>query len=624
GAPRVTKPRPARRTRQLVFAVLILSPLFWGALMWPLLRPSPHDLRNWRSLVPEWAVSALVNVGFAASPLTPVNPDLNGDGQVDIRDIQQVTACWMRSPTDPGCDPADLNRDQAIDVLDISIVAQAWHHTTTTLVWTSPTYGERDVAVTRETIFHFSAPLDIAGVVPSTFTAQFAGQSLSYFLYVSADARTVTLFYDQYLPANARITITIDGDALADAQGYAIDLDGDGAAGGDGTLVFDTLTLTILPDTVVCGHVFASELAPGGGGSVNVPLEGATITVDGAEATLRDTTDVNGDFCLDPAPAGSFFVHIDGRTAVNNVPPGAYYPFVGKRWDSVPGDTTDIGNVYLPLIEPGTLQNISTTEPTTITVAPSVIAAHPEFALAHIVVPPNNLFADNGVRGGLVGMAPVPADRLPGPLPPGLDLPIVITVQTSGPSNFDLPVAACFPNLPLPATGQPLPPGAESALWSFNHDIGEFQVVGGMHVSADGTVVCTDPGEGIIAPGWHGSMPGTTPDSGDDGPPCERDAAGCAWGAYTAAADCAMAFTPLGCIGGGLYGAFATGRDCVLAPDWQACAMSAGSNIASGISGCAGFDKISRLIDCGMGLAGLADAYGCQPDSDPPPRPPRP
>ena len=64
-----------------------------GALMWPLLRPSPHDLRNWRSLVPEWAVSALVNVGFAASPLTPVNPDLNGDGQVDIRDIQQVTAC---------------------------------------------------------------------------------------------------------------------------------------------------------------------------------------------------------------------------------------------------------------------------------------------------------------------------------------------------------------------------------------------------------------------------------------------------------------------------------------------------------------------------------------------------
>ena len=179
--------------------------------MWPLLRPSPHDLRNWRSLVPEWAVSALVNVGFAASPLTPVNPDLNGDGQVDIRDIQQVTACWMRSPTDPGCDPADLNRDQAIDVLDISIVAQAWHHTTTTLVWTSPTYSERDVAVTRETIFHFSAPLDIAGVVPSTFTAQFAGQSLSYFLYVSADARTVTLFYDQYLPANARITITIDG-----------------------------------------------------------------------------------------------------------------------------------------------------------------------------------------------------------------------------------------------------------------------------------------------------------------------------------------------------------------------------------------------------------------------------
>jgi hypothetical protein len=107
----------------------------------------------------------------------------------------------------------------------------------------------------------------------------------------------------------------------------------------------------------------------------------------------------------------------------------------------------------------------------------------------------------------MVGIAPVPPDRIPGPLPPGLEFPIVITVQTSGATNFDLPVSVCFPNLPDPSTGAPLLPGEKNYLYSFNHDTGNFEPVGFMTVSADGRLICTDRGVGILAPGWHGSGP---------------------------------------------------------------------------------------------------------------------
>ncbi len=44
---------------------------------------------------------------------------------------------------------------------------------------------------------------------------------------------------------------------------------------------------------------------------------------------------------------------------------------------------------------------------------------------------------------------------------------------------------------------------------------GEWEVVGSMTVSADGRFVETDPGVGILAPGWHGTLPGA---QGDGGP----------------------------------------------------------------------------------------------------------
>lgn len=400
----------------------------------------------------------------------------------------------------------------------------------------SPTVGATDVAVTRETVLRFSAPLAGSPVPgPDTVFASHGDRRLLSRLELGSDRRTLTVFYLEPMPGSARVRLTVKGDALRDERGFAVDGDGDGRYGGTGFVDFDTVSLTPMGETAVYGRVFASELKPVPGRAnefVNDPLGGVTITVDGREETLRAVTDAQGNFRLSPVPAGPFFVHIDGRTVANDAvgiryPNLAYYPNVGKKWEARAGQETMQEAIYLPLIPKGTLQPVKTDAVTTLSFSSEFVAANPQFDGVAIRVPPNSLYGENGVRGGKVGIAPVPPDRLPQPLPLGLEIQDVITIQTDGGLNFAEPVPACFPNLPDPATGQPLPPGAKSALWSFNHDTGRFEIVGSATVSADGRLVCTDPGVGIIAPGWHGTREGTqgrggpilNPGSSPDGSP---------------------------------------------------------------------------------------------------------
>src|SRR5206468_10570159 len=118
-------------------------------------------------------------------------------------------------------------------------------------------------------------------------------------------------------------------------------------------------------------------------------------------------------------------------------PVGDYYPVVGKKWQSSAGQTVNIGEVYLPRVIAGTLQPVSRSSDTTVTFPSSVLTTFPGFAGVQITIPADSLYSDNGSRGGMVGIAPVPPDRIPGPLPGGLEFPLVITVQTDGGSNFD-------------------------------------------------------------------------------------------------------------------------------------------------------------------------------------------
>lgn len=388
------------------------------------------------------------------------------------------------------------------------------------IVETSPSPGETGVSVGRETILRLDLPLTASTLLlRNSLFAEAAGRRLLTQAELSKDRRTLTLFYLEPIPGSTRVRVTVQGDDLTDIGGRALDADGDGLPGGGRVIEFSTSGTEPVSNTAVIGRVFASEVTKGTGSgtnSVHLPLSGVTITVDGAEETLRTTTDNNGNFRLEPAPSGRFFVHVDGRTAVGSQwPNGAYYPAVGKAWEAEPGRDDNLaggnGEIYLPLIAPGTLQPVSSIAETRITFPPTVLSNNPALAGVELIVPANALVDDQGNRGGRVGIAPVPADRLPEPLPPGLELPLVFTIQTDGPLNFDEPAPIRLPNLPDPITGERLPAGAKSALWSFNHDTGRWEVQGPMTVTSDGLYVVSDPGIGIRQPGWHGTRPASPP-----------------------------------------------------------------------------------------------------------------
>jgi hypothetical protein len=458
--------------------------------------------------------------GFFRVQQVPRTSSLDSDGD-QIPDIYELQHPPLNGliPSDAGADP-DGNGKTALQEYQDSLLARVL----TTVVASSPVSGEVGVSVNRETVFTLSAPLS-QGVLltPQQVYGMVGGRRLLSRVALSIDRRQATIFYQEPVPAGARVTAVFDSTGVLDALGNELDADGDGVPGGAAVAVFDTFTSAALPNTAVIGQVFASEIGTNAlGQPINRPLKGVLITVDGAEQELRAVTDDQGQFTLSPAPPGRFFVHVDGRTAEGSAwPSGAYYPFVGKAWEAVAGKTNNLaggsGVIYLPLVAAGTLQTVSGVADTPITFAPETLAQHPELQGVQITVPANSLFSDSGARGGRVGIAPVPPDRIPEPLPPGLDLPLVITIQTDGPSNFDRPVPVRFPNLPDPATGQRLPPGSKTALVSFNHDTGRWELSGPMTISADGLFAVSDPGTGVRQPGWHGTAPVSSGNGGGYG-----------------------------------------------------------------------------------------------------------
>ena len=368
-------------------------------------------------------------------------------------------------------------------------------------------------------------------ITPEMFFAKAAGDLQVTSARLSSDRLKATLFLNGFRwPSNSNVTVTLNGTDLKDFMDRPVDLDGDGQEGGSGVWTFSTLAVEASdPSTIVSGRVLDSDNSQG-----ETPLEGVIISVVGNEEQWTVLTDSNGEFSLPSAPIGRFFVVVDGRLvggetgetlASNNWKERDYYTFVGKAWEAVPGkevnatkygdynddgsynsDSKD-GNIYLPLVKNGALQALNPDEETEVAFATGYLdEASPEqlamLEATSITIPPGSLQSDDGTTGGSVGIAPVAPDRLPEPLPESLSMPLVITIQTDGPTNFDIPVPARFPNV------DNLPPGSKSALWSFDHDTGVWEISGPMTVSEDGQYLESDPGVGIRQPGWHGSSPG--------------------------------------------------------------------------------------------------------------------
>ncbi|MEZ6120485.1 MAG: hypothetical protein R3C28_28460 [Pirellulaceae bacterium] len=117
----------------------------------------------------------------------------------------------------------------------------------------------------------------------------------------------------------------------------------------------------------------------------------------------------------------------------------------------------------------------------------------------------------------LATVIPVHPDRLPAPLPEHLNPELVVSVQAGtddgfnlagGSTAFAVPAPITFPNL------EGLSPGEKSVIWSFDHDAGSWRTVGNGTVSGDARTIVSDPGVGILAPGWHFTSAGSPVSSG--------------------------------------------------------------------------------------------------------------
>jgi len=250
-------------------------------------------------------------------------------------------------------------------------------------------------------------------------------------------------------------------------------------------------------------------------------------------------TDENGFFRLEDVPAPVFSVHIDGSTA-ENAPEGTEYATVGKLFHSVPGQETQLTmdgetfDIFLPPMATGDIQPLPETGDTDVGFGDAGMAQLEElfpdvdasvWELTQVTFPAGSAQDEEGNAATQATIIPVDPERLPAPLPPNIDPQLVISIQAGGDAgfsqaggatNFDVPAPVTFPNL------DGLAPGTKSLIWSFNHDSGDWEAIGTGTVSEDGLSVVSDPGMGILAPGWHFVNPGT-PISGPEKPDGDCD-----------------------------------------------------------------------------------------------------
>lgn len=286
------------------------------------------------------------------------------------------------------------------------------------------------------------------------------------------------------------------------ATSYTATTDSDGRATATLTLGSETgldaqrVTATLVGTQLYAGFT-ASALRSGDPGQTSIsgvvldnqdrPLPNVTVRVDGT--TRQAKTNAQGQFKITEVPVGPIHLLADGSTTTA---PG--------EWPTLPYNLVTIAGADNPLSAPIYMVKLDTAhavwvgkEDKTLT-----LPALPGFALT---VKKGSVTFPNGDKEGYVSVTPVNASKVPMPPPNGMQPQLIVTIQPTG-ARFDPPAPLQLPNVDGHA------PGAQVEMYSFDHDLEEFVSIGLGTVSADGTVIKSNPGIGVIKAGWHcGSQP---------------------------------------------------------------------------------------------------------------------
>ena len=228
---------------------------------------------------------------------------------------------------------------------------------------------------------------------------------------------------------------------------------------------------------------------------------------------VQGLTSVDGTFLLDlgNGPLVSDTLRIRGDL----YPGSVRFPFIAEKLplvlqhDVYPAANNTIERpIYLPALD---LANGKVIDPAQdITVTTSAI---PGVAVS---VAAGTLMNQQGTPfNGVLSITEVPPDLTPAALPKNLIPGLVVTIQP-GEMVFAKPAPITFPNRMSYA------PGVILDLWSINPVTGQFDDVGDMRVSADGTIIETISG-GIRNSSWHFPTPPPPPPNDPDDTPQNQD-----------------------------------------------------------------------------------------------------
>ncbi len=286
----------------------------------------------------------------------------------------------------------------------------------------------------------------------------------------------------------ASITTTTDSDGRATAEM---------TLGSEEGLDVQRVTATLVGTELYAGFT-ASALKTGVAGQTSIsgvvldnqdkPLPKVTVRVDGT--TREAQTDAQGQFKITEVPVGSVRLIADGTTTTAE-----------GEWPTLAFNLVTIAGAENPLAAPIYLVKLDTVnakqvgeQDVTLTL-PDV----PGFALE---VKKGSVTFPDGKKTGLLSVTPVNASKIPMAPPNGMQPQFIVTIQPVG-AKFDPPASLSLPNV----DGHK--PGAQVEMYSYDHDLEEFVSIGLGTVNAEGSVIKSNQGVGVIKAGWHcGSQPG--------------------------------------------------------------------------------------------------------------------
>jgi len=492
---------------------------------------------------PTGSTLVALNYRFDNGPVRTLGSDANGNFQqaLMVADLGVGDHTLTVQATDAAGNVSTVSRSVSLAQLIPFSVSKV-----------TPDTGSADVGTTYRPQVYFSRAVNGATLTDDTFYATAPdGTRLDTTIVPAQDGSFAWMFFNSPMPGGSTITLHLKGSAIRAAQdGAFLDADGDGAPGGDLAWNFTTVSTAGVANTKLVGKVVdpGPDLQPMSFDDIRRGPDGIIHTADDVfllpiahvhvyvigRPDLSTYTDDAGNFSFDSVPVGDVKVGIDGRTATSP-PAGVFFPEMVMDVQLRAGQTNTImgsmgsldeqaanadrKEVYLPRVQTAALKQVSNDTPTTITVdaasAPA-LTAEQRSALTLTVAPGSAVGFDGKPLDNVqVGINTVPPELVRDMLPAGVvQHTFDITIQAPGVDTFTTPLQITFPNVFNAA------PGTQLNVLSFDHTTGRLVISGTATVSADGKTAVSDPGSGVVAPGWHG----LTPPGGPSDPPCDPTA----------------------------------------------------------------------------------------------------